>query len=120
MHVDRLGEGAGVLHDQLGVPFLQFFFGRCCWKVGMWQPYVSYRLELLCCRFSWRKMAACMGYVDCYLKRKVLLLCCVDKRLNGPIVRPLNGLHSVYAKWAVETSFSGLYEELLKGCLRIF
>ena len=30
----------------------------------------------------------------------------------------LNGLHSVYAKWAVETSFSGLYEELLKGYLK--
>ena len=60
-------------------------------------------------------MAACMGYVDCYLERKLLLLCCMDERLNGPIVRPLNGLDNVHAKWLVETSLSGLCEELLKG-----
>ena len=65
-------------------------------------------------------MATCLGYVDCCLERKVLLLCCMDERLNRPIVRHLNGLDSVHAKWAVETSLSGLYEELLKGCLRIF
>ena len=55
-HDEELGVGSiklaacmwtGVLHDQLGVPFLQVYFGRCCWKMGMWQPSVSCRLELL-------------------------------------------------------------------------